>query len=125
MTTTPTEIEDAFKIVRGLVDHLEQRFTDGQGDLAKLRTTLVKAVGILAAHSRPPLKAGNRPRGLGYDVHEALIMASLPDYGGSIEKAARAHWEGEDEDMVDAKIRRLYRHKKEIDDSGMGGDFSY
>ncbi len=104
---------------------MEERFEKGELDFADARTTLSNVIGALSAYDRPPVKAGNRPRGLGFDLDEAMIMAHRDEYGGSIEKAARAHWDGEREDMVEAKIRRLYRHKKEIDDSGMGGDFSY
>ena len=121
--TTKDELADAFACVRGYLDALESHLADGQEDPAAVRATLVKLAGTVMAHGRPPVKAGNKPRGLGYDKDEAMIMAFVDDYGGSIEMAARAHWDGEDEDLVDAKIRKLYRHKKEIDELGEGVDY--
>jgi hypothetical protein len=113
-----SEEADMFSVARGLIDWLESRAAD---EPETVRVTIARVVGLLHSHGHTP-KAGNKPRGLGYDFDEAQIMASLPSYGESIEKAARAHWEGEDEDVVDAKIRGLYRHKKAIDDAGCGGD---
>jgi hypothetical protein len=111
-----TELEDGFAIVRSLLDGLESR-ADQEPEL--VRGTIVKLIAVLRAHGRPPKKAGNRPRGYGYTFDEAQIMASLPDYGGSIEKAARAHWKGMREDQVEANIRTLHRHRREIEDFGL------
>jgi len=114
------EIKDAIAVVRSMLDAMEERLAAGDVDLPQARQILVRMVGSLMSEFRPAPSAGRRPRGLGYDLDEAMIMASVDEYGGSIEKAARAHWQGQDEDMVEAKIRRLYRHKKEIEDTGEG-----
>jgi hypothetical protein len=110
------EIRHSFAYLRTLLDYLEENAE--REDPAMLRATLVRTTGALMSHGRPPAKAGNKRRGLGYTFDEALIMASLDEYGGSIERAARAHWDGEDEDQVDANIRTLYRHKREIEEDG-------
>ena len=115
-----TEMQDGFTIVRSMIDHLEER---AEQEPELVRAMLVRVTSLLRAQGPRPVKAGNKPRGLGYDIDEAMIMAFRHEFDGSIEQSARAHWEGEDEDIVDAKIRRLYRHKKEIDDVGQGGDY--
>jgi hypothetical protein len=106
-----TEMRDGFAIVRGLIDWLENR-ADREPEL--VRETLVKVNAVLRAHGRPPKKAGNKHRGVGFTFDEAYIMGSLPDHDNSIEKAARVYWDDLDEDQVDANIRTLYRHKKDL-----------
>jgi hypothetical protein len=110
-----TEIADAFAVARAALDWLESRTSL---EPERVRATLVQINATLWSHGRPPKKAGNKPRGLGLTLDEALIMVSLADYESSIEKAARAHWQGLDEDQIDANIRALYRHKKEIEKAG-------
>jgi hypothetical protein len=109
------KLQDDFAVIRGLIDWLETR-VDHEPE--RVRETLVRITASLRFHGRPPKKAGNKPRGLGLTLDEALIMVSLPDYENSIEKTARAHWQGLDEDRIDANIRRLYRHKKDLEDVG-------
>jgi hypothetical protein len=110
-----TKLQDEFAMARGLIDWLETRVDH---EPARVRETLVRVTASLRFHGRPPKKAGNNRRGVGFTFDEALIMVSLPDYENSIEKAARAHWQGLDEDQIDANIRTLYRHKKEIENVG-------
>jgi hypothetical protein len=115
-----TEMQDGFTLVRSLIDQLESR-ADREPEFVRAR--LIKLTAVLRADDRPRARAGAKPRGLGYTFDEALIVAFRHEHGGSIEEAARAHWAGEDEDQVDANIRTLYRHKKEIEDVGEGGDY--
>jgi hypothetical protein len=110
-----SELEDGFAIIRGLLDWLENR---AEQEPEQVRATLVQVNAALRAHGKPPKKAGNRSRGVGFTFDEASIMARLPDYDNSIEKAARAYWDGMREDQVDAKLRALYRHKKDLEDVG-------
>jgi hypothetical protein len=110
-----TAIRDDFAVIRGLIDWLETR-VDHEPE--RVRETLVRVTASLRFHGRPRKRAGNKPRGAGFTFDEAYIMGSLPDYENSIEKAARAYWQGLDEDQIDANIRTLYRHKKDIENVG-------
>jgi hypothetical protein len=118
MTDIMNELRTQFASARMYLDFLQEKLENGTEQPADVRATLVRVIGALASYGRPPVKAGRQPRGVGYDLDEAMIMASVDEYGGSIERAARAHWHSDTEDMVDAKLRRLYRHKKEIEDLG-------
>jgi hypothetical protein len=110
-----TEMQDMFAVVRGVIDWLESRV---EHEPERVRQTLLQVNAILRSHKKPRRKVGKRSRGLGFTVDEAFIMTSLPAYDNSIEKAARAHWKGLDEDKVDANLRALYRHKKDLEDVG-------
>ncbi len=110
-----TEIADAFAVARAALDWLESR-TGLEPE--RVRATLVQVNAALWSHGQPRRKTGRKSRGKGFTLDEALIMVSLPDHDNSIEKAARAHWEGLDEDKVDANIRTPYRHKKDMEDVG-------
>jgi hypothetical protein len=110
-----TEMQDEFAVVRGLIDWLESRV---EHEPERVRQTLLQVNAVLRSHKKPRRKVGKRSRGLGLTQDEGLIMASLPDYDNSIEKAARAHWKSFDEDKVDANLRALYRHKKDLEDVG-------
>jgi hypothetical protein len=110
-----TEIADAFAVARAALDWLESR---ASLEPERVRATLVQINATLWSHGRPRRKAGRKPRGLGFTFDEAYIMASLPTYENSIETAARAYWQSLEEDEVDANIRTLYRHKKDLEDVG-------
>lgn len=110
-----TKLKDEFAMARGLVDWLE---TQVDHEPERVRETLVRVTASLRFHGRPPKKAGNKRRGVGFTFDEACIMANLPDYENSIEKSARAYWQYLDEDRVDANIRALYRHKKDLENVG-------
>jgi hypothetical protein len=108
-------MQDEFAVVRGLIDWLESRV---EYEPERVRQTLLQVNAVLRSHKKPRRKVGKRSRGLGFALDEALIMASLPDYDNSIENAARAHWDNLDEDQADANLRKLYRHKKDLEDVG-------
>jgi hypothetical protein len=110
-----TGLQDEFAVIRGFIDWLESRV---ECEPKRVRRTLVQVNAVLRSHKKPRRKAGKRSRGLGFTLDEAFIMVSLPDYENSIEKAARAHWKSFDEDKVDANLRTLYRHKKDLEDVG-------
>ena len=110
-----TELQDEFAVVRGVIDWLESRV---EHEPKRVRQTLLQVNAVLRSHKKPRRKVGKRSRGLGFTLDEAFIMASLPDYNNSIEKAARAHWKSLDENKADANLRRLYRHKKDLEDVG-------
>jgi len=112
------DMQTGFALVRSLIDNLEKL---AETDHAAVEVKLIQVTSILL--ERPPAKAGHPARGYGFDKDEAMIMAFRHEHGGSIERSARAHWAGEDEDWIDAKIRRLYRRKREIDGIGQGTDF--
>jgi hypothetical protein len=147
-----SELSDGFAAARAALDSLESDIAAGKESQEAGEAILANVVAALTARTRnlvgrfePTLKAGRKVRGLGYDIHEAHVMASLPDHGDSIEKAARAYWEAvmtwiddnenealneddvsirnaaqarreeEDTDWVDNWIHELYRHKRKID----------
>jgi hypothetical protein len=109
------EMADMFTISRALIDWLESL---AEQEPEAVRATIVRANSIMAAHGKPSRGPGNKPRGVGFTFDEAYIMGSLTDHGNSIETAARAYWEGLNEDRIDANLRALYRHKKDLEDVG-------
>jgi hypothetical protein len=111
-----TELQDEFAVIRGMIDWLQSRV---ESEPKRVRQTLAQVNAVLRSHKKTRKKAGKRSRGVGFTFDEAYIMASLPDYDNSIEKAAHAHWQGFiDEDQIEANIRTLYRHKKDLEDVG-------
>ena len=110
-----TKMQDEFAVIRGVIDWLESRV---EHEPERVRQTLLQVNAVLRSHKKPRRKAGKKSRGVGFTLDEAFIMTSLSDYENSIESAARAHWKSLDEDKVDANLRRLYRHKKDLEDVG-------
>jgi hypothetical protein len=118
-----TETEDSFAVARGLLELLEERFRIGDADPAAVRATMVNVIGALASHGRPP-PAGDKPqRGLGYgqkdrDGHltpdDAMIVASLPWFGGNMSDAIRDHYPEADDEKVRVHARRIRTHRDEI-----------
>jgi len=118
------EIPQAIEIVRGVIAELEMKALTGN-DPELCLGTIKKIIFVASSHGRPKPRRGAPFRGVGYDFDEALIIASLDEHGGSLEKAVRAYWQREDGDWLDESqietiIKRIRKRKREIEAVGGG-----
>jgi hypothetical protein len=109
-----SETEDSFAIARDLLAYLEERFRDGLTDPVETRATMVKVVGALAMHGRPPLLGKKPPRGYGYTFDEAQVIASLPWHKGNMSAAIRAQYPKANQDEINNHADRIRRRRDEI-----------
>jgi hypothetical protein len=107
------EIKDSFAIARTLLEDLEERFQRNELDTGALRATLAKIIGAAHRHGIPDRASKKPPRGVGYDLHEAQIVASIDEHG-SLPKAVQAHYPDAGPEWLDAVTRRLRGRMKEI-----------
>jgi hypothetical protein len=115
------EIKDGFAIARALLDDLEERIERGEEDPERVHVTLAKVVGAVRSHDRPPRTSDKNPRGIGYTMDEAQIVASLSQHQGNMSAAIRAHFPKADEDEVQVHAKRIRDRTREIDATGLGG----
>lgn len=118
------EIPQAIEIMRGVIAEFEFRALAGNDPPDKILDTIKAIVSVAMSHGEAPRGRGAPIRGLGYDFDEAQIVASLNEYGGSLDRAVRAHYQRDDnewleEGQIETIVRRIRGRKKEIDAVGI------
>jgi hypothetical protein len=117
------ELAEAIDGVRAMLDRLEERLSRGEADPVEARETLIKVVGALMSHGRPPQTSKKPFRGYGYTFDEALIVASLPEHDNSLPAAVRAHYPKHNPEWIESVTKRIRRRRKELQDIGEDVDF--
>ena len=116
------EIPQAIEIMRAVIEELEWKALAGDNPEEALKT-IKEVVFVAASHGKASPRRGAPFRGLGYDFDDAQIVASLDEHNGSLEKAVRAHWQREDgewldEEQIETIMKRIRRHKRDIEAEG-------
>ena len=98
------EIPQAIEIMRGVIEELERKALAGEDPEGAL-AIIKKVIFVAGSHDKPTLRRGAPYRGVGYDFGEAQIVASLQEYGGSLDKAVRAHYQRDEDDWLWKKAK--------------------
>jgi hypothetical protein len=122
MTEIKEELRVAIAGARAHLDHLEEMLAADRESPAAVRATLVKVIGALASHGRPPRSSKKPTRGLGYTFDEAQIVASIATHG-SLPAAVRAHYSDFGGEWHDAVTRRIRKHHADLVSAGEEPDF--
>jgi hypothetical protein len=116
------DIDEGMKILRGCIEGFEARVASGTESPEAVMRTVIAVVGAVLAHGRPPSTSKKPPRGLGYgktvngilEPDDAMIVASLPWYGGNMTAAISAHYPEFNADEVRVCARRIRDQGAEI-----------
>ena len=112
------------QFMRGVIAEFEFKALAGGDPPEAIMSTIKEIISVAVSHGKAPPRRGAPYRGVGYDFDDAQIVASLPDHDDSLDKAARAHWQRDDgewldEGQIETIIKRIRKHKKQIDEIGM------
>jgi hypothetical protein len=116
-----SEIDDGFAIARSFLDRLQEQYASGESSFEETRKTLIGVVGALASHGRPVRSSKKPPRGLGYSLDEALVVASLPWFKDNMSAAIRAQYPKATPEEVANHADRIRQRRREIEDT-IGND---
>jgi hypothetical protein len=118
------EIPQAIEIMRGVIAAFEFKALAGSDPPETVINTIKEIIFVAMSHGKAPPRRGAPCRGVGYDFDDAQIVASLPDHDDSLERAVRAHWQRDDDEWLDEGqietiIKRIRKHKKQVEEIGM------
>lgn len=112
--TTQDEVREGLTIARAALDAMEARLSNDDFDAEGALIAIKKIVGAVMSYGRPVRGAGNPGRGVGYDLDEAMIVASLPWFKEIMSAAIRAHFPHADHERVVTIAERIRRRQREI-----------
>lgn len=112
-------IGDEYSIMCAVLDHFEARIACNVVDPDALRKTIKEIIAAICESGRPARQSKKPARGIGHDLDDALVVASLADHGNSLARAIKAHWPKANEDDVKVHAKRIRKHKRQIEAAGV------
>ena len=105
-------MNDALDILRAAIEVFEARAPND--DPAAVQITVAKIVGAISEHGAPPPTSKKPQRGLGLDKNDALVVASLSDFGNNMTAALKSFYPLADPEEIKTHAKRIRGHLREI-----------